>query len=189
MTPPEVIPPPAIDISVVIITYEKAFELGLMLKALSRQTYDMQGVEVIIIDDGSQDDTESAARSYRSVLNIEYVRMPHIGIRGRLRNEGAARARGRRLIFAIMSDRKKAGCKCSRAPANRRGNASQGWIAGRVPARAAGVRAATRSRRSTQCSSARRGKSVMNTQCARSTRARRNIRRIFAKARGSVSHT
>ena len=99
MTPPEVIPPPAIDISVVIITYEKAFELGLMLKALSRQTYDMQGVEVIIIDDGSQDDTESAARSYRSVLNIEYVRMPHIGIRGRLRNEGAARARGRRLIF------------------------------------------------------------------------------------------
>ena len=46
-----------------------------------------------------------------------------------------------------------------------------------------------RSRRSIQCSSARAGVSVTNTQRSRGTCASASIRRIFASARGSVSHT
>ena len=88
------------DISVVIPVKDRADELRRCLTSLSRLTYPQEKLQVIVVDDGSQDDSAMVAREFGALL------VPSGGT-GRgpaaARNVGAAMAKGELLAF-IDSD-------------------------------------------------------------------------------------
>ena len=88
----------AIDVSVVIPTYNKRDFLELTLRALSSQTYSVNRYEVIIINDGSTDQTEDLVLSLPVPYEINYTRQENQG-RSAARNRGLERARGETIIF------------------------------------------------------------------------------------------
>src|ERR1700679_3936827 len=96
------------ELSIVIITYNKSYELGMVLKSLELQDFEMEKVEVLVIDDGSTDDTKYIAESFTEKINLSYFWFPHSGVRGRLRNAGAAKSSAPRIVFLdgdIIADR------------------------------------------------------------------------------------
>ena len=65
-------------ISVLITTYNKADFLKLTLAGYSKQSF--KDFEMVIIDDGSTDNTEEIVDKYRELLNIKYVKQENMGI-------------------------------------------------------------------------------------------------------------
>lgn len=91
-------------ISVVIPTYRRAHILGAAIESALAQTY--RNFEVLIVDDGSPDDTESVARRFTDQdARVRYVR--HVANRGlpAARNTGIHAARGRYIAFLDDDDR------------------------------------------------------------------------------------
>jgi glycosyltransferase involved in cell wall biosynthesis len=85
-------------ISVVIPTHNRSASLERTLACLARQTYPADQFEVIVVDDGSEDGTESrlALGAGRGVWR--YIRQRHAG-RGAARNTGIRAARGSVVAF------------------------------------------------------------------------------------------
>lgn len=81
------------QVSVVVPAYNAAAVIGNCLAALQRQTYPAECYEVIVVDDGSQDETAALAAAAASVVSE--------GKRGKsgARNLGAEHARGEILLF------------------------------------------------------------------------------------------
>ena len=89
--------PAAPRVSVVVPTYNRAPTLGRLLGALARCATPAGGVEVIVVDDGSSDDT--AAVVARSALpGLQYVRQENAGAAA-ARNRGWRHARGELVAF------------------------------------------------------------------------------------------
>lgn len=88
-----------IDISLVIPYYNKPYEIGLILMALSKQDYPLENFEVVIIDDGSDEPLTELVKKYGDRLHITYERKERLGVRGLIRNLGVAVAQGERVIF------------------------------------------------------------------------------------------
>ena len=71
-------------ISIILPTYNRAHLIGRAIQSILNQTY--QDFEIIIIDDGSKDDTEKIIRGFQEKDNrIKYIRFEE--------NKGAAAAR------------------------------------------------------------------------------------------------
>lgn len=85
-------------ISVLIPTYNSAAFLGQALESVFAQTY--TDYEVIVVDDGSEDDTAAVAAAYPSV---RYIRKEHSGISA-TRNLAIAEARGEIIAFLDADD-------------------------------------------------------------------------------------
>lgn len=77
-------------------TYNKAEYLKLTLASFASQS--VQDFEIIIIDDGSTDDTKQVIDNYKNLLNIQYVFQQNKG-RSRARNTGLQLAEGDIIIF------------------------------------------------------------------------------------------
>lgn len=88
-------------VSVIIPTYNKAFYLNLTLAAYTIQTY--KDFEIIIVDDGSIDNTPQIVKKYSLQLNIKYIYQQNQGI-ARARNVALARAKGD-IIIHVDDDR------------------------------------------------------------------------------------
>ncbi len=86
-------------VSVVIPAYNSAPCVGAALESVFRQTY--TPYEVIVVDDGSPDDTEAAVAPWRD--RILYVRQPNGGA-AVARNTGLARSRGEYIAFLDADD-------------------------------------------------------------------------------------
>ncbi len=88
-------------VSVIIPTYNRAHVLGRSIQSVLNQTF--QDFELIIVDDGSTDDTESLLNRFSS-KKIKYVR--HQGNRGRsvTRNTGIRLAKGDYIAFLDDDD-------------------------------------------------------------------------------------
>ncbi|MEM8932218.1 MAG: glycosyltransferase [Acidobacteriota bacterium] len=86
-----------VDISVVIPTYERLDTLPEVLDALDAQD-DAPPFEVIVIDDGSSDDTWEWLSSRRSPHPLRTLRQENAGP-ARARNHGVEVARGQRVAF------------------------------------------------------------------------------------------
>ena len=87
-------------VSIIISTYNSPKALDLVLASLAEQ--DVDGFEVIVADDGSNDETKKVIESLRSKINydIKHVWQPHDGFRAAMiRNKGVAFAKGDYLIF------------------------------------------------------------------------------------------
>jgi glycosyltransferase involved in cell wall biosynthesis len=87
------------ELTVVVPVFNKAYELGIFLQLLERQSLPPEQWELVIVDDGSTDDSVSIAGGATGItiktLSLDgRSRSP-----ARARNIGAAMARGRVLVF------------------------------------------------------------------------------------------
>ncbi|MDX1699903.1 MAG: glycosyltransferase, partial [Melioribacteraceae bacterium] len=90
--------------SVIVPTYNRADEIEELIQSLSKQTLSSEKFEVIIIDDGSTDNTLHIIEEFQenSSLRISVYKQDHKGP-GAARNFGMKLARGKYFIF-IDSD-------------------------------------------------------------------------------------
>ena len=83
-----------------LCTYNRAHLLGRVLDACFEQTVSGDVYEVVLVDDGSRDETSGviAAARQRATCSFTVVEQSNGGL-ARARNAGIARARGERIIF------------------------------------------------------------------------------------------
>ena len=92
---------PSSLISIIIPTYNRAALIGESIQSVLNQTY--KHWELIIIDDGSHDDTHQVVSNFRD-KRISYYSIAHCGIFGKVRNEGLRRANGEYVAFLDSDD-------------------------------------------------------------------------------------
>jgi len=80
--------------SVIVPAYQAAETLPACLSALAGQTISPSDYEVIVVDDGSTDNTADVARA----AGVTVITQPHAGA-ATARNRGATAARGKLLLF------------------------------------------------------------------------------------------
>jgi len=90
---------PAQPVSVVVPTYNRSSLVGRAVESVLTALW--PGDEVIVVDDGSTDDTEEALRPYAG--RIRYVQAPHGGA-GRARNRGVREAAHAWVAFLDSDD-------------------------------------------------------------------------------------
>ncbi len=83
-----------------LCTYNRAHLLGRVLDACFEQTYPRDDYEVVLVNDGSRDDTPRviAAARERATCRFTVIEQSNAGL-ARGRNAGIARAVGERIIF------------------------------------------------------------------------------------------
>src|SRR3989344_9240167 len=84
-------------VSVIIPVYNEEQSIGECLKSLKIQTY--RPIEIIVVDDGSGDQTVNVISNYKSqITNLKLFKQKHLGP-GPARNFGASHASGEILVF------------------------------------------------------------------------------------------
>jgi glycosyltransferase involved in cell wall biosynthesis len=87
-------------LSVVIPTFQKANLLERTLEALTEQTHGLEAdLEVVVVDDGSEDHTAGVLQSWQDALPLRVERPPRNEGRARARNRGWRAARGDWVLF------------------------------------------------------------------------------------------
>ena len=102
---------PPVRVTVIIPTYNHATYLPSAVDSALAQT--LPGVEIIVVDDGSTDDTPTLVRE-RWGARVRYVRQDNRGLAA-ARNAGIAEARGDSLIFLDADDELLPRCAEARA--------------------------------------------------------------------------
>ncbi|MEJ2697030.1 MAG: glycosyltransferase family 2 protein [Candidatus Sulfobium sp.] len=90
-------------LSVIISTYNRAELLKEALEALVKQTLSRDEFEVIVIDDGSADNTSEVAASFSDTLPLKYFHQNNAGLAS-ARNHGIYTAQGKILLFLDDDD-------------------------------------------------------------------------------------
>jgi len=89
------------DVSLIVTTYQMPGHLRRVLASVAQQSV-VDRLEIIVTDDGSQDETPEVVREFSrsSGLGVEFVTHPHEGFHlTRCRNDAARLARGDYLLF------------------------------------------------------------------------------------------
>lgn len=90
------------SLSVVIPTYNRSTQLYRALTSLTRQTYST--FEVIVVDDGSTDNTLDVIRHFNSTLDIHYVKTDNWGGPARPRNIAISYSSSELIAFLDSDD-------------------------------------------------------------------------------------
>jgi glycosyltransferase involved in cell wall biosynthesis len=93
----------AIEISAILATYNRAEFLPLVLDALVNQTLARNQFEVIVVNDGSIDNTLSVLDRYRDILPIKCFTLRHSGIAA-VKNIGVFAAQAPIVVFLDDDD-------------------------------------------------------------------------------------
>lgn len=88
------------EVSVIIPTYNRANLIKRAISSVARQTF--KDLEIIVIDDGSEDDTDKIVQNIAD-SRIRYKKIDHSGV-SRARNEGIKSSRGRWIAFIDSDD-------------------------------------------------------------------------------------
>ncbi|MBM4140170.1 MAG: glycosyltransferase family 2 protein [Nitrospira sp.] len=88
-------------VSVIIPAYDNAPFIKFALESLFQQTYPQEKIEIIVIDDGSTDNTNEILNEYRK--KIIYVHQENKGVAS-ARNRGMSLAKGEVIIFLDADD-------------------------------------------------------------------------------------
>lgn len=91
------------SISAILCTHNRAGLLRRALGALCGQSLSSDQFEVIIVDDGSADDTPQVARSFADLIPVRYFRQAHAGLAA-AKNHGIAVARAPIVVFLDDDD-------------------------------------------------------------------------------------
>jgi glycosyltransferase involved in cell wall biosynthesis len=91
------------SLSVILCTYNRAGFLKQALESLDKQTLSKNDFEIILIDDGSSDNTREIVESFRTVLPIKYFYQKNAGLAS-ARNHGIFAAQGHILLFLDDDD-------------------------------------------------------------------------------------
>ncbi|WP_328653233.1 glycosyltransferase [Micromonospora sp. NBC_00330] len=87
-------------LSVVIPTYNRSDILQLTLESLVHQDLDHDDYEVLVVDDGSSDDTADVVKKYTDQMNLRYFFQEDEGYRAAgARNLGITHAQGEVTVF------------------------------------------------------------------------------------------
>ncbi len=89
-------------VSVIIPCYNGARHVAIAIDSVLSQT--MRDLEVIVVDDGSTDDTARVVKLYQSDLRVRYLYQKNRGLPG-ARNAGAVASRAEHLAFLDADDR------------------------------------------------------------------------------------
>jgi glycosyltransferase involved in cell wall biosynthesis len=88
-----------LKLSVIIPTYNRYAFLKKCLQSICNQTFSSEGYEIIVIDDGSTDDTESISKKFKNnKINFHFHRQENAGPAA-ARNLGVALSSGDILVF------------------------------------------------------------------------------------------
>lgn len=86
--------------SIIIPTFNRSTLLNMTLKSILKQNIDKNEFEVIIVDDGSSDNTSEVVQLFQHQLNIKYFFQQHHGFRAAsARNIGIKNSSGTICIF------------------------------------------------------------------------------------------
>lgn len=88
-------------ISVVIPTYNRSALIERAVNSVAMQTY--ENLEIIVVDDGSADDTETVVNSIKD-SRIRYIKLPVNGGAANARNVGVEHATGSLVAFQDSDD-------------------------------------------------------------------------------------
>jgi len=89
-------------VSIIIPTYNRMFYLESAIDSVRGQNFTQFGI--IVVDDGSNDGTADHVRELREPKKLKYMKIPHSGFPGKVRNAGAREARGEYLAFLDSDD-------------------------------------------------------------------------------------
>ena len=81
-------------VSVIVLTFNRAKSLNNCLNSLTRQRFPKVNYEIVVVDDGSTDNTSSIANKY----DVQYIKQKHSGV-SNARNNGLKRAKGDIVCF------------------------------------------------------------------------------------------
>ncbi len=102
---------PALRCSVIIPTYNREKLLSMTLSSLERQDVPKAAMEVIVVDDGSNDNTAQVAASFERSLGVKYLYQPDEGFRvAHARNKGISEAAGDICLFVDSGVLLHSGC-------------------------------------------------------------------------------
>lgn len=93
----------SLPLSVIICTYNRADFLKQVLKSLRTQTLPQSEFEIVLIDDGSSDNTKEIVEPFRSCLPMKYFYQRNAGLAS-AKNHGIFAAQGRVLLFLDDDD-------------------------------------------------------------------------------------
>jgi chondroitin synthase len=78
-----------LPVSVVVPVYNRSIEVDFVLAGLTHQTYPRNLIEVVIADDGSQEDISKVYKKYEKYFRVKYCRQEDVGYRlAEVRNLG-----------------------------------------------------------------------------------------------------
>jgi len=86
-------------VSVIIPTYNRAYILGSAIESVLSQTF--RDFELIIVDDGSSDDTEKLVKKYPSIIYVRHSSRKGVAA---ARNTGIKASRGKYIAFLDSDD-------------------------------------------------------------------------------------
>ncbi len=89
------------DVSVVIPTFQCAAQLGQAIESVLAQQYPVDKYEIIVVDDGSTDETSQVAQRFGA--RVRYLYQHNQGVAA-ARNAGIAAARGEHIAFLDADD-------------------------------------------------------------------------------------
>ncbi len=107
------------EVSVVVPTRNRARSLGRTLAALAAQSHPRTRFETVVVANDCSDDTTAMVRALREPDAVRLIEIPRPGL-SRARNEGAAAARGRLLVFLDDDVEPLPGCLAAHAEAHGR---------------------------------------------------------------------
>lgn len=90
---------PGFELSVVVLVYNKQDDIRFVLESMCHQKGVDMPWEVVVVDDGSTDDTKAQVAGFSGRLNLKVVGLSHTGNRGECRNQALSVASGRYLLF------------------------------------------------------------------------------------------
>jgi glycosyltransferase involved in cell wall biosynthesis len=95
------------DLSVVIPARNEAQHIGAALRSIARQDWPLERLEVVVVDNGSQDETVAVVRAFalaHPALAVQVLHEPVPGV-ARAKNRGVTAARGHWILFMDADSR------------------------------------------------------------------------------------
>lgn len=107
-------------VSVIVPTYNRARLLSKTLASIEGQSLPSEAIDVVVVDDGSSDDTKAVAESFQRTLSLKYVHQRDLGFRvARARNLGIRLAEGDVCVFIDSGVVLDSGCLAAHLAAHR----------------------------------------------------------------------